>query len=71
VVDAIVAQHSNVEVRALVRDEGKGWRLEQRYKSVRAVVGDLRDLDLIISESKAADIVISLSRKIPNHPNVA
>lgn len=60
-IDLIVVQYPDVEVRALVRDEARGRKLEQRYRNVRAVLGALDDLDLIASESQGADIVISMS----------
>ncbi|TVY21775.1 hypothetical protein LARI1_G000171 [Lachnellula arida] len=59
VVKAILAQYPDVELTALVRDQNKARRLEQAFSRTRAVVGDLNNVDLIESESKAAGIVIN------------
>ena len=55
----ILAQLPNVHVTALVRDGQKAQRLEAARPGVAAVVGSGEDLDLIQTQSNAADIVIS------------
>ncbi|KAH6638665.1 hypothetical protein BKA67DRAFT_528643, partial [Truncatella angustata] len=65
IVNAIWAQLPEVEVAALVRDQDKAARLEKAYPRIRAIVGDIRNVNLIESESKAAGIVISMSYKAP------
>ncbi|KAH6866268.1 hypothetical protein B0T10DRAFT_524624 [Thelonectria olida] len=60
-VNALLTQHPDVRITALVRDQGKGERLKQAFPSVRAVVGDLTDVGLIESESNVAGIVINTS----------
>jgi hypothetical protein len=46
-------------VKALVRDQTKSDRLAAQYPNITSVIGNLDNLDILESESRAADIVIS------------
>ncbi|KAL1627231.1 hypothetical protein SLS56_006470 [Neofusicoccum ribis] len=59
VINAIVKRFPDVEVVALVRDEGKAIQLKSSFPTIDTIIGDLSSLSLIEEASKDAGIVIS------------
>ncbi|TVY84156.1 hypothetical protein LSUE1_G001655 [Lachnellula suecica] len=60
VLDLIVSTYSNaVDIKVLVRDRQKSDQLTSEYQYITSTIGNLDDLDLLESESRDADIVIS------------
>lgn len=54
---AIVAAHPEWEITCLARNTDKGAKIAAKYPSIRLVYGDLDSFDLLVEESKSADIV--------------
>lgn len=48
-------------VTSLVRDASKAQQVQLAYPGVKIILGDLDDTELIKEQSKAADIVLSMS----------
>ena len=57
--DLIQSRYPSAPVTALVRTEAHSKELISKYAGVSPVLGDLDSLDVIESESRKADIVIS------------
>jgi hypothetical protein len=56
---ALLETYPELEVTALVRKPEDGPKLQKCYSSIRNVVGDMKDLDLILTESRNADLVLN------------
>ncbi|KAI9719361.1 MAG: hypothetical protein M1828_006262 [Chrysothrix sp. TS-e1954] len=59
VLDTIQAQHNDVDIALLVRSSDKAARLKQRYSRVRVVINGSLNVEVLESESRAADAVIN------------
>lgn len=60
VLDLISSSYSEtLAVKVLVRDQQKAAKLKAQYRQITTVIGTLDDLDLLETESRDADIVIS------------
>ena len=55
---ALQKDHSELHFSLLVRSVDKGRLVQQKYPSVRIVVGGLDDYDLLVEEAAQADIVL-------------
>jgi len=51
----------------LVRDQRKADQLTTRYQHITSIIGDLDNLEVLESESRNADIVISESQEYTQH----
>ncbi|PQE26515.1 Nucleoside-diphosphate-sugar epimerase protein [Rutstroemia sp. NJR-2017a BBW] len=63
VLELLYRKYPDVKIRALVRDEGKGERLRERYQGIETVLGDNAALDVLEREAREADVVLK-SRKL-------
>lgn len=63
----LTEKHPEYEISALVRTREKADKVLASYPSIRIVLGDLDDSELLKKESANADIVIRMSRRDVKH----
>ncbi|GME60297.1 uncharacterized protein K452DRAFT_272103 [Neofusicoccum parvum] len=71
VINAIVKRFPDVEVVALVRDEGKAIQLKSSFPTINTIIGDLSSLSLIEEASRDAGIVINTGPDITHAATTA
>ncbi|KAI1858038.1 uncharacterized protein JN550_012931 [Neoarthrinium moseri] len=70
VLDQLLQKNPDVAVKALVRDEQKASRLAAKYPRVQTVIGDTKNVDVLDSVSREADIVINTSPDITHDDGI-
>jgi hypothetical protein len=56
---AVLERFPDLEIGALVRNHEKAATLLKKFKTIRPIVGDFQNLDLISKEATSSDVVIS------------
>jgi N-acetyl-gamma-glutamylphosphate reductase len=59
----MVAKHPDWHVTGLVRTEEQAKKINSKHPSVHMVIGDLDSSDIIIEQSKQANVVIRILPK--------
>jgi hypothetical protein len=57
----VLKRFSDLQIVALVRDDEKAASLSDKFKTIRTIIGDFQNLDLISREAASSDIIISQS----------
>ena len=58
VLHAIIKNHPDLEITALVRNSDKGAKVASQYPKVRLVYGDLNNSELLTTEASTSDIIV-------------
>jgi nucleoside-diphosphate-sugar epimerase len=67
----ISSKHPDYQITGLVRNEDQGQKITAKYPTVRTVYGDLDSNDILVEESKKADVVLQTANSDHNPSVIA